>query len=78
MARALAFVPKYLREHGEASGEEITDAAKKAGIVPPNTDRAFGAVYKMLLKDKLIERAGFCIRKRGHGCAGGSIYRITK
>ncbi len=78
LSQALRFVPDYLRKRGEASGEEITDACKAAGIVPENTDRAFGVVYKTLLKDKLIFRAGFCMRKKGRGTAGGSVYRVTK
>jgi hypothetical protein len=77
-ARALRFVVEYLREHGERSGEEITDAAKAAGITPENTDRAFGPVYASLLKDGLIQRVGFCLRKKGHGCSGGSVYRLSK
>lgn len=74
-ARALRYVPEYLRKHGEASGEEISAACVEAGIKPHDL-RAFGPVMKTLLKDQLIQRVGFCIRKRGHGTSGGSVYRL--
>lgn len=78
LAQALEFVPQYLREHGEKSGEELTDAAKKAGIVPQNSDKAFGVVYKTLARDGIIERARFALRTKGHACAGASIWRLKK
>ncbi len=77
MARALKFVVSYLREHGEASGEKITDACWDAGI-EAHDRRAIGPVLMRLSKDKLIEKAGTCIRKRGHGCSGGNLWRLKK
>jgi hypothetical protein len=73
--RALRFVVAYLREHGERSGEEVTDAVWNAGI-EAHDRRAMGPVFVALLRDGLIERCGTCIRKRGHGTAGGSVYRL--
>lgn len=42
--RAQAFVLRYLAEHGSASGEDITDACKAAGIQPAEV-RAFLTAY---------------------------------
>ena len=75
-ARAKAFVIEYLRANGVSSGELITDAAKLAGIKPPD-DRAFGSVYAALVRHKQIEFAGFCVRRKGHGTAGGRLWRLT-
>lgn len=72
---ARAFVLNYLSNVGEASGEVITDSAKAFGLVP-HDDRAFGGVFLALAKRGLIERAGFCPRRKGHGTQGGSIWRL--
>ena len=74
-AQAMRYVVGHLKIHGEASGEDITDACKAAGIVP-HDDRAFGSVFQSLVRDGLIECAGFCLRKKGHGTAGGRIWRV--
>lgn len=73
--KARQFVLTKLRE-GEASGEQLTEACKAAGIKPHN-DKAFGAVYGGLSRDKLIVRSGFCARTKGHGTGGGSIWRLA-
>jgi hypothetical protein len=73
--RAQAFVLGYLAQHGVSSGELITDAAKLAGIQPPD-DRAFGPVYGALSRSGKIVAAGFCARIKGHGTAGGRLWRI--
>lgn len=72
--RARAFVVDYLDRHAAASGEVITEACKRAGI-RPHDDRAFGPVYMALSRAGLIEKCGSAIRKRGHGCAGGNVWR---
>ena len=74
-ARAREFITNYLKEHGETSGEDLTDACKAAGIAP-HDDRAFGPVYFRLARTNVIEKCGTCIRKRGHGTSGGSIWRL--
>src|SRR5690349_469288 len=74
-ARALEFVVKQLKKNGEMPGEEITDACVEAGIEPHDA-RAFGPVFKALIKDNLIERCGSCLRKKGRGTNGGSVYRL--
>lgn len=75
--RAKAFVLQYLRLHGDCSGEDITDACKAAGITPEE-DRAFGPVYSSLSRNKQIEFAGYCDRRKGHGTAGGRIWRLAR
>lgn len=74
MVRARQFVLDYL-QRGPTPGEELTEACKKAGITPHN-DKAFGAVYAGLSRDKLIVFAGECPRRKGHGTRGGSIWRL--
>ncbi len=74
--RAQAFVLGYLAQHGASSGELMTDAAKLAGIKPPD-DRAFGPVYAVLARRGLIVAAGFCARRKGHGTAGGRVWRLA-
>ena len=75
--QAQAFVLAYLAEHGVSSGELITDAAKLAGIRPPD-DRAFGSIYAVLSRRNQIAFAGFCLRKKGHSTAGGRIWRLVR
>lgn len=74
-AKASSFVLDYLQRHGVSSGELITDAAKLAGIVPPD-DRAFGPVYGSLARKGRIAFAGFCARRKGHGTAGGRLWKL--
>ena len=75
--QAQAFVLAYLDKHSVSSGELITDAAKLAGIRPPD-DRAFGAIYAVLSRRNQIAFAGFCLRKKGHSTAGGRIWRLVR
>lgn len=74
--RAQAFVLQYLAARGAASSEDITDACKAAGILP-SEDRAFGSVYQSLNRRGQIAFAGFCARKKGHGTAGGRLWRLA-
>ena len=74
--RAQGFVLGYLAQHGASSGELMTDAAKLAGIKPAD-DRAFGPVYATLARRGLIVAAGFCARRKGHGTAGGRVWRLA-
>lgn len=74
--RATAFVLGYLQQHGVSSGELITDAAKLAGIKPPD-DRAFGPVYKSLALRGLIAQAGWCLRRKGNCTGGGRLWRLA-
>jgi hypothetical protein len=72
---AESFVVQFLR-HGPAPGEVITAACKRAGIVPPD-DRAFGPVYMRLARRGWIVKAGAVRRERGHGTAGGNVWRLA-
>lgn len=74
--RALAFVLAYLTVHGETAGEVLTEACRRAGIVP-HDDRAFGPVYMKLSRQGLIEKCGTVLRRRGHGTAGGHVWKLT-
>lgn len=74
--RAHAFVLGYLAQHGPSAGEDITDAAVMAGIKPAEL-RAFGPVYATLARRGLIACVGYCARRRGHGTAGGRVWRLA-
>ena len=54
-------------------GEDIVNAAKMAGIRPPD-DRAFGAIFCKAIRLGYIEPVGFAPRTKGHGTAGGRVY----
>jgi hypothetical protein len=73
---ARSFVVAYLSQHGEKSGEEISDAVWSAGI-EAHDRRAMGPVLMALMRDGLIEKCGTCTRKRGHGTSGGNVWRLT-
>ena len=73
---AKAFVLEYLARHGEQSGETLTNACLKAGIVP-HDDRAFGPVLMSLSRNGLIEKCGMAVRQKGHGTSGGNIWKLV-
>ena len=76
--RARQFVLDYLRQNGEATSEDITDECKRAGIKPPSgEDRAFGAVYRKLSRDGLIEWLRIVPRRKGHGVSGAKVWALT-
>lgn len=58
------------------SGEELVDRCQRAGIVPHDA-RAFGSVFGCLARKGLIETVGFTTRAKGHGTAGGRLWRAT-
>ena len=72
--RAQALILEKLK-HGPASGEDCTDYVRAA--LPMKDGRALGTCYAVLAKRGLIEQAGACKRKRGHGTAGGIVWRLT-
>ena len=75
--QAADFVLGYLREHGDSSGETITDAALAAGIRPESGDtRRFGPVYAVLARQGLIVRRGYCQRRKGHNTSGASVWGL--
>lgn len=74
---AIDFAVQFLRgQPHPVSSEIITNAAKRAGIRPPD-DRAFGAVYATAARRGLIRWAGSCKRFKGHGTRGGSLWELA-
>ena len=75
--RAYAFIVAYVREQaaalGSVPGEQVTLAARAAGITPSD-DRAFGAIYAKAIRQGDIRVVGYCARVRGHGTSGGKLY----
>lgn len=74
--RARAALLECLRTKGQCSGEEMTNYALGRDIVP-HDDRAFGGVFRALARKGLIIRVGFCPRAKGHGTAGGSVWKLA-
>lgn len=76
-ARAYTFIVAYVREQsarlGSVPGEQVTLAARAAGIRPAD-DRAFGAIYAKAVRRGEIKVVGYCARVRGHGTSGGKLY----
>jgi len=73
---AKSFLLGHLTANGPTSGEDLTDAAKAAGHVPPD-DRAFGGLFLSLSSGKAPQIQ--CLRsdlprRRGHGTSGGKLW----
>jgi hypothetical protein len=68
---------KFIARHGAAGvcGESVTDWLKTQGH-RPHDDRAFGAVFGGLSRQKRIVCIGHTDRRKGHGTSGGKIWRI--
>jgi hypothetical protein len=75
--RARAAVLELLADGVARSGEQLVDHCVQLGIVPHDA-RAFGAVFLALKRRGQIEEAGFVARTKGHGTAGGRLWRATK
>jgi len=75
--RARAAVLEVLADGQARSGEQLVDHCQRLGIVPHDA-RAFGAVFLKLKRMGLIEEAGFVARTKGHGTAGGRLWRAKK
>lgn len=77
-ARMRAFIQEHLEKHGPSSGEEITDAAKEAGITPPTMDdRAYGGSFRSLSSRGIIRKAAYCQRAKGHSTGGGIVWQLV-
>jgi hypothetical protein len=74
--RAGDFILWYLRVRGPTPGEMLTDLAKAHGMRPPD-DRAFGSVFRMLVRRGEIRQAGWCERRKGHGTGGGRVWEAA-
>jgi hypothetical protein len=71
------FILQYLRANGPTSGEIITNAAKRSGLVPKD-DRAFGGSYAALQRRGFIMVDGHMSRFKGHGTFGAKLWRLTR
>lgn len=74
---AREWVAKHLEAHGPTSGEDLVDGLKEAGH-QPHDDRAFGPVFQGLVRDGRIQQYGFALRRKGHGTAGGVIWKLIR
>jgi len=74
--RAAAVILRELAT-GPQSGEQLTLACRRAGVLPPRDDRAFGPVYMRLARAGHIVKAGTVPRLRGHHTAGGNLWRLA-
>jgi hypothetical protein len=75
-AQAKAEALAFLAGVEAASGEAITDVVKSRGVIP-HDDRAFGAVYASLAKAGRIKAIGYVPRNKGHGTAGGRLWKLA-
>jgi hypothetical protein len=74
-AEASRLVLAALRQRGPTAGEVLVDLVR-AALAPPHDDRAFGAVFGRLARERRIVKAGFAQRRKGHGTAGGVLWRL--
>lgn len=75
---AVTFIVGWLARHGDASGEDLVDAAKEHGH-RPHSDRAFGPVFKTILKRQLARVVRSDLpRRRGHATTGGKLWRVAR
>lgn len=77
--RAKVAILAHLATHGPTSGEDLTEACKKSGIVPSD-DRAFGGVFLGLINPRNPQIT--CLRsdlprKHGHGTSGGKLWALV-
>lgn len=75
--RAKTCILASLAKHGQSSGEFLINECKLAGI-RPHDDRAFGGPVQSLLRKGLIKRVAYCMRSKGHGAQGGSVYELVQ
>jgi hypothetical protein len=73
---ARAAILELLADGVARSGEQLVDHCQRLGLVPHDA-RAFGAVIGKLARQKQIEAVGFVARAKGHGTAGGRLWRAT-
>ncbi len=75
-AAAKAAILDLLADGRPRSGEELVDHCRRLGMCP-HDDRAFGSVFARLAQSGYIEAVGYTERRKGHGTAGGRIWRAT-
>ena len=76
IATAMEYILWYFEQYGPTSGEDLTDACHRAGIVPRD-DRAFGPVYHKLSRQGKIVKCGTVTRRRGHLTTGGNVWCLV-
>jgi hypothetical protein len=77
-AAAKAVILGELRQAGQpVSGEDLVDKCLQSGI-ETHDGRAFGAVFSSLRSQGLIRCAGYTMRRKGHGTAGGRLWELAK
>jgi len=74
---ARAAILELLADGVARSGEQLVDHCQRMGLVPHDA-RAFGAVIQKLSRLKQIEAVGFVARAKGHGTAGGRLWRAKR
>lgn len=72
------FIVGWIRRYGPTSGEALVRAAKEHGFRPHDA-RAFGPVFKRLLKHEQVKALRSDLpRERGHGTSGGRLYGVAR
>jgi hypothetical protein len=74
--KARANILAYLGRVGQASCEDITDAAIAAGAFT-DRPRAFGPIYCALARESLIVVVGYTKRRKGRGTFGATVYELA-
>ena len=76
--RVAAYMYAILVARGPQSGEHLVDAAREAGLVPGDA-RCCGRAFQVLLTIGAEIVPGVDVpRRRGHGTAGGRLYRVGR
>lgn len=71
---ARRFIVSWCLRHGQASGEELVEAAKAHGFRGKD-DRCFGPVFLAALRaDELYVIRSDLPRRKGHGTSGARLY----
>jgi len=73
---ARAAILELLADGVARSGEQLVDHCQRLGMVPHDA-RAFGAVIGTLARRGLIKAVGFVARAKGHGTAGGRLWKAS-
>lgn len=77
---ARAFVLNWLTEYGPTWGEDITDAAHRAGRpdLVAHDDRAWGSVFSSLARRHRIRCVELGMRRKGRGTAGARRWALVQ
>jgi hypothetical protein len=75
-AEARRLILDALGDRGPTSGEDLVDLAC-ARMERPHDARAFGAVFGALSRERRIVKHGHTRRRKGHGTAGGLVWRLA-